>query len=277
MNIKNITYLVAAVAFACCVQSCEKELESYSHQESYLNFRFQKSNGDDMLNSELASSNSVVNTPVQYNFKTHGTIQQDTIWLQAKYIGFVTDYDREYTLEQIEVAGADNAVPGVDYVAFDNPEAQRVMVVKAGESNFLVPVILLRSSGLQKKDAILKVRFKENKNFKNGFSNMQTRIISFTDRLTKPAVWDEYNLDLLFGSYGDVKFQLMLDWSGLSWSDEFISEMYTTDKAYFDYLSALFKKRLAEENAERQSRGEDVWREADGTAISFSPALPPRP
>ena len=277
MNIKNITYLVAADAFACCVQSCEKELESYSHQESYLNFRFQKSNGDDMLNSELASSNSVVNTPVQYNFKTHGTIQQDTIWLQAKYIGFVTDYDREYTLEQIEVAGADNAVPGVDYVAFDNPEAQRVMVVKAGESNFLVPVILLRSSGLQKKDAILKVRFKENKNFKNGFSNMQTRIISFTDRLTKPAVWDEYNLDLLFGSYGDVKFQLMLDWSGLSWSDEFISEMYTTDKAYFDYLSALFKKRLAQENAERQSRGEDVWREADGTAISFSPALPPRP
>ena len=277
MNIKNITYLVAAVAFACCVQSCEKELESYSHQESYLNFRFQKSHGDDMLNSELASSNSVVNTPVQYNFKTHGTIQQDTIWLQAKYIGFVTDYDREYTLEQIEVAGADNAVPGVDYVAFDNPEAQRVMVVKAGESNFLVPVILLRSSGLQKKDAILKVRFKENKNFKNGFSNMQTRIISFTDRLMKPAVWDEYNLDLLFGSYGDVKFQLMLDWSGLSWSDEFISEMYTTDKAYFDYLSALFKKRLAEENAERQSRGEDVWREADGTAISFSPALPPRP
>lgn len=277
MNIKNITYLVAAVAFACCVQSCEKELESYSHQESYLNFRFQKSNGDDMLNSELASSNSVVNTPVQYNFKTHGTIQQDTIWLQAKYIGFVTDYDREYTLEQIEVSGADNAVPGVDYVAFDNPEAQRVMVVKAGESNFLVPVILLRSSGLQKKDAILKVRFKENKNFKNGFPNMQTRIISFTDRLTKPAVWDEYNLDLLFGSYGDVKFQLMLDWSGLSWSDEFISEMYTTDKAYFDYLSALFKKRLAQENAERQSRGEDVWREADGTAISFSPALPPRP
>ena len=277
MNIKNITYLVAAVAFACCVQSCEKELESYSHQESYLNFRFQKSNGDDMLNSELASSNSVVNTPVQYNFKTHGTIQQDTIWLQAKYIGFVTDYDREYTLEQIEVSGADNAVPGVDYVAFDNPEAQRVMVVKAGESNFLVPVILLRSSGLKKKDAILKVRFKENKNFKNGFPNMQTRIISFTDRLTKPAVWDEYNLDLLFGSYGDVKFQLMLDWSGLSWSDEFISEMYTTDKAYFDYLSALFKKRLAQENAERQSRGEDVWREADGTAISFSPALPPRP
>lgn len=277
MNIKNITYLVVAAAFVCCVQSCEKELESYSHQESYLNFRFLKSNGDDMLNSELASSSSVVNTPVQYNFKTHGTIQQDTIWLQAKYIGFVTDYDREYALEQIEETGADNAVPGVDYVAFDNPEAQRIMVVKAGESNFLVPVILLRSSGLQKKDAVLKVRFKENKNFKNGFSNMQTRIISFTDRLTKPAVWDEFNLDLLFGSYGDVKFQLMLDWSGLSWSDEFITEMYTTDKAYFDYLSALFKKRLAEENAERQSKGEDVWREADGTAISFSPALPPRP
>lgn len=277
MNIKNITYLVVAVAFACCAQSCEKELESYSHQDSYLNFRFLKSNGDDMLNSELESSSSVANTPVQYNFKTHGAIRQDTIWLQAKYIGFVTDYDREYALEQVEVPGVDNAVAGTDYVAFDSPEAQRVMVVKAGESTFLVPVILLRSSALQSKDAVLKVRFKENKNFKNGYSNMQTRIISFTDRLMKPAVWDQFNLNLLFGNYGDVKFQLMLDWSGLSWSDEFITEMYTTDKAYFDYLSALFKKRLAQENAERQARGEDVWREADGTVITFSPALPPRP
>lgn len=270
MNIKNITYLVAAMAAVSCLQSCEKELEPYSHSDSYLNFRFVNSNGQDMLNEEIVKNGAVVDVPVLYNFKTHGNIMTDTVWLPAKTVSFVTNYDREYALEQVEVEGADNAIPDVDYVAFDNPEAQRVMVVKAGESTFSVPVILLRSSGLQTKNAVLKVRFKENKNFKNGFSAMQTRVVSFTDKLAKPSVWDTYNLTNIFGTYGDVKFQLMIEWSGQSWSDEFITEMYTTDKAYFDYLAKVFTKRLAEENIQRTASGQDVWREADGTAITFT-------
>lgn len=278
MNIKSIKYLSVALVTLSCMTACEKDLEPYNHSDSYLNFRFLNANGRDLHNEDIAKDNSVVDVPVLYNFKTHGNVQEDTVWLQAKTVGFVTDYDREFALEQIQVEGANNAVAGVDYVAFDDPKAQQVMVVKAGESTFRVPIILLRSNALQTNSAILKVRFKENKNFKNGFSGMQTRVISFSDKLSKPTSWDACNLNMVFGTYADMKFQLMIDWSGLSWSDEFILEMYSKDKAYFDYLAQVFTKRLAQENDERTAANKDVWREADGTPVSFAIAGPgPRP
>jgi len=271
INMKTIKYLAFAAVVLAGATSCEKELEPYSNPDCYLNFRFVNSNGKDLQNEELAKTPALIETPTLYNFKTHGDVQSDTVWLEAKTAGFVRDYDREFALEQVQVDGAVNAVAGVDYVAFDSPEAQRIQVVKAGESQFRVPVVVLRSSNVKSKDVTLKVRFKENQNFKKGFTMMQTRVISFTDRLSKPAVWDECGLDDIFGEYGDVKYQLMIDWSGKSWSDEFILENYNKDKAYLSYMAQVFAKRLAEDNAARQAKGQDVWREADGTAVSFAP------
>ena len=270
----TIKYMaLAAITFAG-VTSCEKELEPYSNTDCYLNFRFIDNKGTDIVNENLENTLSVIETPLLYNFKTHGNVQSDTVWIQARTVGFVMDYDREYALEQIEVKDAVNAVAGVDYVAFDSQEAQRIQVVKAGESTFLVPVVLLRSKNLQTKNVVLKVRFKENKNFKNGFTMMQTRVISFTDRLSKPSVWDACGLNTIFGNYGNTKYQLMIDWSGKSWSDEFIQEKYNQDKGYLSYMAQVFAKRLAEENAARQAKGEDVWREEDGTVVSFTPSRP---
>ena len=270
----HLRALVLMVLCALLLPSCEKDLEPYSHADSYLNFRFFNAGGDELLNEDIAKDKSVIDVPLLYNFKTHGDVQSDTIWIQAKTVGFVTTNDREYALEQIQVPGADNAVAGTDYVAFDSPEARRIQVVKAGESTFRVPIVMLRSANLKAKNAVLKVRFKENENFKNGFTMMQTRVISFTDKLSKPTTWDPCGLNTYFGTYGDVKFQLMIDWSGLSWSDEWIQEMYDTDKAYFDYLAKVFAIRLTEENAKRQAAGQDVYREENGTAVVFSPALP---
>lgn len=268
---KTIKYLALATIMLGGATSCEKELEAYSNADCYLNFRFLDVNGNDMKNEEIAKNASVVDVPLLYNFKTHGNVTSDTLWIQAKTAGFVMDYDREYALEQVQVEGADNAVAGVDYVAFDTPEAQRIQVVKAGESLFNVPIVMLRSNNLQTKNVVLKVRFKENQNFKNGFTMMQTRMLSFTDRLSKPAVWDDCNLNKVFGEYGNVKYQLMIDWSGKPWSDEFILEQYNQDQGYLRYMDQVFAKQLEKENAERQSKGLDVWREADGTAVDFTP------
>lgn len=271
---KTIKYLAIAALVLTTATSCEKALEPYSNPDCYLNFRFLDTKGEDMENEDIAKKPEVIDVPLLYNFKTHGNVEYDTVWISAKTAGYVMSYDREYALEQIEVEGAENAVAGEDYVAFDSPEAQRIQIVKAGESHFKVPVVLLRSDKLKTKDVILKVRIKENKNFKNGFTMMQTRVISFTDRVSKPAVWDDCNLDNVFGAYGDIKYQLMIEWSGKSWSDEFILENYNTDKEYFNYMAQVFAKRLAEENEAREAAGEDVWREADGTAVSFSPKRP---
>ena len=275
IEMKMIKYLAMAAMMLTITTSCEKDLEAYSNSDCYLNFRFYNSEGKDYQNEDLVKTPSIVTSAVLYNFKTHGDVLSDTVWIEAKTAGFVKDYDREYALEQVEVEDAENAIPGVDYVAFDTPEAQRIQIVKAGESIFKVPVVMLRNSGLQTKNVVLKIRFKENQNFKNGFTMMQTRIISFTDRVSKPSVWDECKLDRIFGAYGDVKYQLMIEWSGKSWSDEFILENYNTDQAYLSYMDQVFVKRLASENAERVKAGKDVWREADGTPVDFTPITRP--
>jgi hypothetical protein len=268
---KTIKYLAMAAIVLSTATSCEKTLEPYSNPDCYLNFRFIDSEGNDYQNEDIAKIPSIASTPILYNFKTHGNVQSDTVWIDAKTAGFVKDYDRSYDLEQIQIEGAQNAVPGIDYVAFDSQEAKNAQVVKAGETLFKVPVIVLRSSTLQTKDVTLRVRFKENKNFKNGFTMMQERTISFTDRLSKPTVWDQCGLDDIFGEYGDVKYQLMIDWSGKPWSDEFILENYNKDKAYLSYMAQVFQKRLEEENETRQAEGLDIWREVDGTPIIFKP------
>ena len=267
---KKILFPAIAAVLLTIAISCEKELVPYSSTDCFLNFRFLDSKGEDMQNEDLVKKPEIIDIPVLYNFKTHGSVAYDTVWIDAKTAGFVKDYDREFALEQVEVEGADNAVPGEDYVDFNSPEAQRIQVVKAGESHFKVPVVLLRSNNLRTKNLTLKVRIKENQNFKNGFTMMQTRVISFTDRVSKPAVWDDCDFDNIFGEYGDVKYQLMIDWSGKPWSDEFILENYNTDKEYFKYMAQVFAKRLAEENAARELAGQDVWREADGTPVTFT-------
>ena len=268
---KIIKYLVMAAIVLTVATSCEKDLEAYSNSDCYLNFRFLNSEGKDYQNEELVKTPALVSSPLIYNFKTHGSVQNDTVWIEAKTAGFVKEFDREYALEQVEVEGADNAVAGVDYLAFDSQDAQRIQVVKAGESYFKVPIVVLRNSGLLTKSVVLKVRFKENQNFKNGFTMMQTRVISITDRVSKPSVWDACDLDHVFGAYGDVKFQLMIEWSGKSWSDEFILENYNSDKAYLSYMDQVFAKRLASENEARVAEGKEVWCEADGTPVSFTP------
>lgn len=267
---KKILFPAIAAVLLTIATSCEKELVPYSSTDCFLNFRFLDSKGEDMQNEDLVKKPEIIDIPVLYNFKTHGSVAYDTVWIDAKTAGFVKDYDREFALEQVEVEGADNAVPGEDYVDFNSSEAQRIQVVKAGESHFKVPVVLLRSNNLRTKNLTLKVRIKENQNFKNGFTMMQTRVISFTDRVSKPAVWDDCDFDNIFGEYGDVKYQLMIDWSGKPWSDEFILENYNTDKEYFKYMAQVFAKRLAEENAARELAGQDVWREADGTPVTFT-------
>lgn len=269
-NIKHIT--LAAIALIGTA-SCEKDLEPYSNPDCYLNFLFKTTIGDDYATTDdINKGYAVTDQATIYNFKFHNDRTSDTVWIEAQTMGFVTDYDRQFALEQVMMEGEENAVAGVDYVAFDSEEAQRAMVVKAGETKFKVPVIVKRSEQQRTKTVMLKIRFKANDYFRNGFDCMQERIIAITDRLAKPSVWDDFYLDYFLGYYGEVKHQLMIEWSGNTWDDEYITEVYNTDNAYINYMDQVFAKRLAEENEKRKAQGLDVYREADGTEVDFTPA-----
>lgn len=276
MKIKNkMKYMALATVALLGTTSCEKDMEAYSNPDCYLNFVIKSTWSDgDATTADIESGYSEVDRNVIYNFKFKGDTQLDTVWVDAKTMGFVTDYDREFALEQVQVEGEENAVAGEDYVAFDSPEAQKCMVVKAGENRFRVPVLVKRSEKMKTKSVALRIRFKENSNFKNGLKGMQERTISITDRLSKPAAWDDFYLDYYIGLYGEKKHELMIQWSGKAWDDEYITEIQTKDPYYVDYMVQIFTKRLNEENAKRAAQGLGPLSEADGTPIDFYPYYP---
>lgn len=267
------TLCAMAAAAVMSLTSCEKDLQAYDNPDCRLNFCFKTTNGDEYATTEdIKNGYAAVDIPTIYNFKFSGDITQDTVWVEAQTMGFVADYDRQYDLEQVMIEGEENAVPGTDYVPFDTDEAKRIQVVKAGETMLKVPVIVRRSEKQKDKTVMLKIRFKANENFKPGYDCMQESIIAITDRLSKPSVWDELYLDYTFGYYGEMKHKLMIEWSGQPWDDTYITELYNTDSGYLDYMDQVFAKRLAEENAKRVAQGLDVYREADGTEVDFTPA-----
>ena len=81
----------------------------------------------------------------------------DTLWFKILVMGNVSDKERKFSLKQSELSASDSlhyytgltpqvevAVPGVNYVAFDDPRMEQYYVIPPHTSELLVPVILLR-------------------------------------------------------------------------------------------------------------------------------------
>lgn len=261
-----IKTVMLAVMAGAALTSCEKELEEYSHPDCYLNFYYWSQAQNEALTSDEVTEDMTVAT---YSFATKPVeLKRDTVWLDAIVAGTISDEPRKFMLEQVTVEGADNAKPGVHYVDFK--DAQDIYVVDGGKNMVKVGVVLLRDGSLKNETVTLKFRFKDNGVFKPGYSNMTERTIVYTDRLSKPANWDEYYMDYTIGVYGQVKHQLMIEWTGKAWDEDYIVE-FNVDQAYTAYMATWFQKKLVQENAARIAGGQDVYREADGTEVSFVP------
>ena len=128
-----------------------------------------------------------------------------------------------------------------------------------------VPVIVLRDASLEEHDVTLVFRFAENEYFKPGYTGLTERTLHITDRLLEPGNWSQQ----YFGTYGPVKHQLMIDWTGEVWDESYIRSLLNGDSGYLSYLKEFFQQKLEEENAKRQEAGLDIYREADGSEIRF--------
>ena len=128
-----------------------------------------------------------------------------------------------------------------------------------------VPVIVLRDASLEEHDVTLVFRFAENEYFKPGYTGLTERTLHIADRLLEPGNWSQQ----YFGTYGPVKHQLMIDWTGEVWDDSYIRSLLNGDSGYLSYLKEFFQQKLEEENAKRQEAGLDIYREADGSEIRF--------
>ena len=243
--------------------ACEDSSELYNYPINKIGFL--RENGE--------------NKPVTKTFiYDNSDVDRDTVYILMRTMAYVTEYDRTIGIQEAEpvfqerVEGA-NAVPGVHYVPFDDPEYQKFAVVKAGQAEAQLPVILLRDPSLENEEVTLRIRIVQNEAFAPINEEDSEKLVTFSDMIMQPEAWDD-SFSNFFGTWGPVKFRFMLDVSGERWDDEFINTLWN-DYPYMMFWQARLRVLLEEENARREAAGEGPLREEpapgeiEGKLVSF--------
>lgn len=253
---KKSLYILLSLVALTGMTSCEKDLPVYSEETCWLNFYY-------------ATKSEVHET--DYSFVYSGSsVTQDTVWVSVSTLGFVKDVDRPLALKQVET-GENDAVAGTHYVSFDDESLKKYYYMPAGATVTKVPVVVLRDASLKTTAVNLQIGIKENENFKPGYEDNQSHLVTISDKLTKPSSWDDNYFDYYVSLYTKGVHQFMIDVTGEKWDDEYINKI-STDSGYIQYLNTFFKKKLEEVNAARLAAGLGVLCEEDGTPVVIKTA-----
>ena len=277
--IKNI---IIVCVLLLGMSACEKNLPLYETKECQLNFWY----ADDIQTDDVKEE--MQNGSHSFVLNSGEGVEIDTFWLKVNSMGYLSDKDRPFDLQQV-LTRENDAKAGEHYVPFDDSDLKsKYYYIPAGKSEVMVPIVLKRAPSLSTDgDVVLKITFKENDWFKLGYPEFSVYTITISDKLSKPTAWNICNLDYYFGAYGSVKHQLMISWTGKNWDDDYIKNIlfyeyinngtswgwYPKDSDYVNYLQRWFAEKLESENTERLANPEigDVYREADGNEVDFTP------
>lgn len=276
MKLFNILY---AAGLLLLTAACEKDLPVFSDDEGFLIFNYGAGKKtDDATVSENDRRGS-------YSFLLNAAEEQicDTVWLKVNTLGKLSSDSRPIALVQVEDTNRNviNAVAGKHYVAFDDPSLAELYRMPGNSAVAEVPVVVLHDPSLKEGDVTLKMTFGDNNWFKPGYPSFTTYTLTISDYLAEPKMWQELNVDYYLGTYGSKKHELMIQWTGKTWDDEYFRTLATydtnygywrfNDAAYIDYLDAWFARKLEEENALRLENDKDIYREPNGKPVSFEP------
>lgn len=246
------------------MEACDKEGNNHVFESSdcWLNFVYYEENehGEMVVVAGEDVTDEMRTYPFSFVFSGEDAVR-DTVWFSATTLGDLSGEYRPYALQQIQREGVLNAVPGVHYVAFDDPSVQDLYRVAPDSNTVQVPVVVLRDESLQDTTYVLQFGFADNGVFKPGYAGLESRILEITDRLAMPENWVSSDLDKYVGAYDELKHQLMIEWTGEAWDADYIAELMSanSDRAYVDYLAAWFAQKLEEENAIREANGEEPY------------------
>ena len=216
----KILYIVGAFMLLFSLGACEQDLPTYSDDQARLNFDY----------SQYKSG--LVNYSFTFNDK-----QQDTVWIQLNTMGYLSDRDRPFELQQI-MTGRYDAIPGKHYVAFDDTATFN-----------------------------LNIALKPDADFQTGYVAQSSMTVTMTSQLSQPTEW-RGAMNYYFGTWGPVKHRFMMQVTGKKWDDEYILSVQN-DYNMVSYLISQLDKALEEENAKRQAAGLPYLQEADGTLVAF--------
>lgn len=178
------------IAILCIFCSCNTDLIKWETSTSRIQFL-----GDTLIKKSFI-------------FDSKDTFS-DTIYLQLRTMGFASNSDRYFTLQQVEVEGVKNAIAGTHYVGFDTPEMMKYSKVSPNQAIVDVPIILLRDKSLQDGNVELKISIVENDEFLFGELNALNRRLVISDEYERPASYSSSIEKNSFGTYSKVKHKFI--------------------------------------------------------------------
>lgn len=278
---KYIQNILISFVLLTGLVACEKDLPVYESKVCQLNFKYGTTNlttGEVTEEMRIRSHSFVLNSGEG--------VMIDTVWVKVTSMGYLSDQNRAIELQQV-LTGEQDAVADKHYVSFDNAELKsRYYFLPGNRPEVEIPIVVKRDPSLATDgDVRLKFTFKENENFKLGYPQFAEYTIIISDRLSKPTMWTDCELDYYFGAYGSKKHELMISWTEETWDNTYINTLFyqanysgtlywvPKDGNYIDYLASWFADKLSKENAERLADPAigDVYREPDGSPVDFTP------
>ncbi|SDL86944.1 protein of unknown function [Pedobacter sp. ok626] len=229
---KRLIYFLI-ILLAAAVTSCTKT--------DYLYF-------NDSARVQLNDTSTITST----FFYEPNTVLRDTVYIQVNTIGDVSNKERAVKLVQVVEPGVLNpAVPGVHYVAMDDPALKHMMVVKGNQVNAMIPVVLLRDASLRTNSFRLRLELAGNDQFGLGEKQSRSCAVVFSDRLERFYSWRTDTgvspAVSRFGKYSTRKHQFMYDFLKVKIDEAWYQALAATG-ALDNYKNAL-KEGLNEFNS----------------------------
>ena len=185
-------FFISVLAFVACQ---ENEISTFDNESSLFFFR-------DIYNNNSKGTPQLDST--SYSFFLAGSIQIDTVWLDVLLTGSPSAQDRPFRIVQSNVGEPGAAVAGTHYVAFDDPEMVKRMVMPANKVSVALPVIMTRTPQMDTEEYRLDMEILPNEYFIQGIKDRVVYVLKITGKATKPANWDSPNIWPPSGS-GDKK------------------------------------------------------------------------
>ena len=130
---KQFSFIILIFA---ALTGCEKNKYQLYSGKDYVQFGA-------LLGRNNATAYELADTLKSFTFLYGPTDRQvDTVFFDLYAIGGLSPVDRIYKLKQIMVPGANNAMPGKHYRAFDDPTLSSLYQVKADSVHAFVPIVI---------------------------------------------------------------------------------------------------------------------------------------
>ena len=184
MKSRLIVSLILLVFMGSLV-SCEKDYEVYNADLSAVRFMLDK--------NRVADS-------VVYSFALMPGVVEDTVDIPVQILGFTSEQDRQIKVEV--VAELTTATEGTHFKVLP-------CSIPAGEISATQKVVVYKTADLEQKEVCTALRMVDSPDLVVGPANECNYRIILTNRLTKPADWQQY-----FGDYSEVKHRFIIEVTG---------------------------------------------------------------